>query len=194
MTPRMPSTPARSHAVFFGAIALLVIVLVGFILRQEYIVRAGEVTILKTRPVDPRDLLRGEYVVLAYEIQSDDRIRSFVTDHALKTGDAVYVGLTEDAAGVATIDTVEVYERDVPSNADLWLMGTVESDRVRFSDIEQYFVPEGAGLPIERMRGDINVEVSIRDGEARIIQLLDAEYQPLDPAAMVEDRADTEWW
>ena len=35
---------------------------------QERVLAGGKVVLLETRPVDPRDLLRGDYVILNYRI------------------------------------------------------------------------------------------------------------------------------
>ena len=36
--------------------------------RQEFLLRRGTVVLLESAPVDPRDLLRGDYVILSYKI------------------------------------------------------------------------------------------------------------------------------
>lgn len=38
--------------------------LLGTVFVQERALRAGVVILLETRPVDPRDLLRGDYLIL----------------------------------------------------------------------------------------------------------------------------------
>src|SRR3989304_6996399 len=54
----------------------------------------GNVVLLKTIPVDPRDLMRGDYVVLRYEITALSK--ELVRDGAkFQRGDAVYVGLAK---------------------------------------------------------------------------------------------------
>lgn len=56
-------------AVLFG-IAVLVqcTLLVLMVADRMQILREGTEVILQTQPVDPRDLLRGDYVVLRYDI------------------------------------------------------------------------------------------------------------------------------
>ena len=49
-------------------IVLQILSLVGFVIYQENLKATGTKIILQTVPVDPRDLLRGEYVDLRYEI------------------------------------------------------------------------------------------------------------------------------
>ena len=56
-------------AVLFGAAILLqCALLVLMVADRVRILREGREVTLQTRPVDPRDLLRGDYVVLGYDI------------------------------------------------------------------------------------------------------------------------------
>jgi GDYXXLXY protein len=53
----------------FGAAALVqVALLTVMVIDRTRILREGTEVTLQTRPVDPRDLLRGDYVVLGYDI------------------------------------------------------------------------------------------------------------------------------
>ena len=52
--------------------------------------------------------------------------------------------------------------------------------------MEQFYVPEGAGRPIERLRSDLHVEIALKDGEARVVQLLDDELNVIDPTTYLE--------
>src|SRR2546430_1537864 len=53
----------------FGVAALLQVVLLAvMIIDRAQILREGTEVTLQTRPVDPRDLLRGDYVVLGYDM------------------------------------------------------------------------------------------------------------------------------
>ena len=45
-------------------IGLQVAWILGTVARQEYGLARGATALLETRPVDPRDLLRGDYVIL----------------------------------------------------------------------------------------------------------------------------------
>jgi len=173
----------KKHGVFIGAIVFLVAALGLFIISQERILSGGEVTILKTAPVDPRDLLRGEYVILAYEIQQDQQISAFIEKSSLRTGDPVFISLKEDARGVASLADVHVNKPH--GQSDLWLQGEVRGNRVSFPDIEQYFVPEGAGLPIERLGDSIHAEISLHRGNARVMQILNEKLMPLNPETFI---------
>lgn len=47
---------------------LWVAVAAAFIFSKQIILKTGKTILLETLPVDPRDLLRGDYVVLSYKI------------------------------------------------------------------------------------------------------------------------------
>jgi len=53
---------------FIVVLALQSVWLLGTVFVQERALRQGTVILLETRPVEPRDLLRGDYVILNYKI------------------------------------------------------------------------------------------------------------------------------
>jgi len=53
---------------FIIIVCLQVLLLFGIIAYREYWIATGDKVVLKTTPVDPRDIFRGDYVNLTYEI------------------------------------------------------------------------------------------------------------------------------
>ena len=149
------------------------IILLGFVIIKEFTLQTGEEVLLKTRPVDPRDLFRGDYVVLRYEISTLD-LGSIPTDYTgFENGDKIYVGLSiKEEYGSPS----KIY-RNSPKEG-LYLKGTVKDVRNNMLNveygIENYFVPEGEGRAIERQTGgNLDVKVSIdKFGNAGIKTLL----------------------
>ncbi len=82
----------KKHLAFLAAIILFVIVLASGVYTQEDLRRNGQQVILSTVPVDPRDLLRGDYVDLAYEIGRGEKAVAFAK--ALPEPSIVYTLLT----------------------------------------------------------------------------------------------------
>lgn len=82
----------KKHLAFLGAIILFVIVLASGVYMQEDLRRNGQQVILATIPVDPRDILRGDYVDLAYEIGRGERAQEFAK--SLSSPQIVYTTLT----------------------------------------------------------------------------------------------------
>ncbi|WP_018322861.1 GDYXXLXY domain-containing protein [Bradyrhizobium sp. WSM2793] len=175
-------------AVLFGvAVLLQCLLLVLMVADRMQILREGVEVTLQTQPVDPRDLLRGDYVVLRYDI-------SQVPAGALagKPADArhpiVFVKLAPNANGL--YQAVSVHAEPVPVTApDVLIRGRVAnyggacgSGRHTFCDnlpikygLESYFVPEGEGKKLEQARNQQKLRVVaavLPSGRAAIKRLL----------------------
>lgn len=141
----------------FVAVSFLWIALaVGLIISKQHIIRTGKTVLLETVPVDPRDFLRGDYVILRYKISTIDLQQIQSEKSYYGQGERVYVKLEPkekfwEARAVKT-------KRPVSDN------GVYIKARVKYCynkkldlnyGIESYFVPEGEGKDIEKnMRGN----------------------------------------
>lgn len=116
--------------------------------------------LLETVPVDPRDLLRGDYIILGYKIGVlPDKTPD---GESWREGETVYVALRQNGAFWET-DYISQYDPE----EGRYIRGIVRNGRIVF-DLEKYFVPEGKGRP----PGKITVDVALRpDGRAQIKQL-----------------------
>ena len=172
MTPKV-------KRLFIMVIALQVVLLLSLVGYRESILIMGRTAVLQTVPVDPRDLFRGEYVVLRYDIttlgqdSNTPGAKRYNLRGEINEGDTVYVTLTN---GNGNPYYMEVQAGEPTDDADLFLKGRVTQKRgdmitVEYG-IEQYFVPEGRGLEIERA-DDVKVKVKInRSGTAAIEELI----------------------
>jgi uncharacterized membrane-anchored protein len=174
----------NKHGLFLGSILFLILVLVGFVVVQERILTNGTEIILETRPVDPRDLFRGEYVILRYKIENDSLIRQKISNYDIADGSAIYIRLVADNRQIASVAEVSKIKPDLLTG--LWIRGEVSGRIARFPDLEQYFVPEGAGTPIERLGDDVYVRARILNGEARVLGLLDENLNEIDAYDYIE--------
>jgi uncharacterized membrane-anchored protein len=116
--------------------------------------------LLETRPVDPRDLLRGNYLTLGYQIsvppaemENLDRGEGKTVFVRLKPQDGFYV-----------IDTVA----DAPvEDGAPWLRAHWKNQLLDYG-IDRYYMPETLGTP----DGRIAVEIGIRkSGAAQITRI-----------------------
>lgn len=84
------------------AIFLQLIVLAYMAGEREYILRNGKVIHLRTAPLDPRDLFRGDYVRLNYEISriAVNMIKGANGDTEIKKGAKIYLNLKEGPNGL----------------------------------------------------------------------------------------------
>jgi uncharacterized membrane-anchored protein len=159
--------------IFIGIGIFWLVVIVGFIGIKEYTLQTGEEVLLKTVPIDPRDLFRGDYVILSYEISTLD-LNSLQTDTSeFKENEQVYIALNKiDGYGEAS----GIF-KNKPTEG-LFIKGKVQRSSTSrlFIEygIESYFVPEGQGLKIERARaGSVDVKVAIdKNGNVGIKTLL----------------------
>jgi len=138
----------------------LIVLMVGDRVR---ILRSGTEVTLKTRAVDPRDFLRGDYVVLNYDISS-------VSTGELKDTPAsdkfVFVKLARGADGFHV--PVSAHREPVAVGPGEVLIRGRVTDRSFCGDnrrlfcssvqldygLESFFVPQGEGREIEKARND----------------------------------------
>jgi len=146
-----------------GLAVLLQILVLGYMVgEREHILRNGKIIYLRTAPIDPRDLFRGDYVRLNYEI-SNISARNLPRGDAtgLAKGSKVYVILTENSNGLYELGHVSPTEPPT----GIYLAGrslydfrhrmTGHSLRLKYG-IEAYFVQQGKGRQIEQRLGNRN--------------------------------------
>ncbi|WP_246066788.1 GDYXXLXY domain-containing protein [Paenibacillus koleovorans] len=130
---------------------------------------------LQTVPVDPRDLLYGDYVTLQYEIS---RLKPELWKgggEQPEQGDVVYVVVKPGGNGVHS--AAGIYG-DKPSvgEGEAVLKGRVdyswnEAIVVKYG-LERYYIPEGTGKELEQRAGDLIVQVKVASwGQSRIVGL-----------------------
>jgi uncharacterized membrane-anchored protein len=162
--------------------AIVQFTLLGMMIANEvHPLRTGTAIKVTTVPVDPRDLLRGDYVVLSYEFNDVDSLPGF---NDLKQSGPVYVSMKQDGelwkpTGVSS---------EMPKEG-IFLRGSRRYHWVTYG-IESYFVQEGKGLEIEKAmrqdRASVVVELMVAsNGQAKIKTVKVTEYKPeMDRSAM----------
>lgn len=173
--------------ILFGAVALIQIALLGaMVMDRAQILRDGTEVKLQTRPIDPRDLLRGDYVVLGYDI-SQLPSGSLRNQPAGSRNPTVYVRLAPNADGLYEARSVHTSAVPVKS-PEILIRGRVlygascgpnglsfcENVTIRYN-LEKYFVPEGEGKKLEDARNNRKLTVVaaiLPSGRAAIKRLL----------------------
>ena len=154
------------------AIAAQFIVLSGMIFMQMIPHVSGTTVWLKVVPVDPRDMFRGDYVILSYEMNrpSSGSWPDFHPDGST-VGSAVYVPLVLDADGIH--HRAERYLSEPPTSG-LYIKGNRQTNgRIEYG-IERFYVQAGTGLDYEQAArtGTLSAEIAIGgDGQAGVKQL-----------------------
>lgn len=140
---------------------------------KEYSLHFGKEVMLRVVPVDPRDLFRGDYVILSYGISvisADQRVFYSYGDtyqDSVYTGNTLYITLIKDGDYYKGGNIYKTKPEE-----GLFIKGTAESGRRSYSDdeinntgvrisygIENFFVPEGEGKAIESERNQNKVAV-----------------------------------
>ncbi|WP_395174602.1 GDYXXLXY domain-containing protein [Roseibium alexandrii] len=173
---QQPATRSRKLSPFlkWGLIALVQLTLIALPLigRLDVQISGKEVT-LALVPVDPRDLLRGDYVIINLAIA---RVSIDLPGaNEVKEGDRVYVRLAPGTDGVMRAASVD---KAPDASGTAAMAGTVRS--VGGSDIridygiDAFFLPEGDGLIIEDLDTErVNLVVAVtEDGRSLPLRLL----------------------
>ena len=145
-----------------GILGLIILVFGGFVIVNEFTLVTGEDVFLKTLPVDPRDLLRGDYVILSYAIEREPSIQTFISQNKLQEGDEFYIALTLDNDKMAGFEQVSIRKPDKILSIKAKVGKKILDQTYAIeTGIGKYFVPEGRGHEVERWRGNLDVLVSI---------------------------------
>lgn len=116
---------------------------------------------LEVAPVDPRDLIRGDYIILRYP-GLDTIVNSRTVDEPLAATSYVTLKQTGNLWTGVEVRTSE------PDDGTAFLLVKSNNGNHPEYGIETYYVPEGKGRP----RGKLVMEVAVRaDGQAQIRQL-----------------------
>jgi uncharacterized membrane-anchored protein len=167
-----------------GAIAAIIV-------NRAMLLTQGREIVLNVTPVDPRDLLRGDYVRLGYAIS---QIPGSLASRREDKGKSIFVtlerqGSPEDgkwvpvAASPERPAAPEAENRITLRGAMLWLWTSLPSDEASRNittvhvdyGIETYFVPENTGHDLEQATRDGAVKAVISvslDGHAAIKGLI----------------------
>jgi uncharacterized membrane-anchored protein len=183
--------------VLFGVAALVQVALLTLmIVDRVQILREGTEVTLQTRLVDPRDLLRGDYVVLRYDIsqlqagsllnQPTGTRNPMVFVKLAPNRDGLYEAVSVHADAVAVASPEVLIRGRVARVAYGAACGTAELTfcdkllHVRYN-LESYFVPQGEGRWLEQDRNQRKLTVVaavLPSGRAAIKRLL-VDGQPI---------------
>jgi len=129
------------QAKFIAAITLQVIIVFAIIISKLSVLSGGTDILLRIEPVDPRDMLRGDYATFQYSNVSN----VFSDNQQIKNGDTVYVTLEQSGNYWIAKDV----QKTKPFGGEIALKGKVASSNGSgihiVYGIEQYFIPEGKG-------------------------------------------------
>lgn len=157
-----------------------IVVIGGFIAFKEFTLQTGDEILLKTRPVDPRDLFRGDYVILRYDINTINTDNLSYQASDFTEDGKIYVLLNVDDNKIGSLSDID---KNKP-NEGIFIKGTVKNVRdKRLSveyGIESYFVPEGEGKEIERNLSKMYTKVAVDNFGNAVIKSLVLDGKDID--------------
>ena len=143
--------------------------LLGTAAVQEHALATGKVILLETARVDPRDLLRGDYLILNYKISDvPTNLFSPPVTKDLRHDTKIYVALTLGTNHFYEVTRASTNEF-APSANEVLLRGKssrswnspTNSIHVEYG-IEHFYVTEGTGNPTGKLTAQVVVSASGR--------------------------------
>ncbi len=176
-----------------AAAVLVALLQIGFlasmIAGRAAVLRNGQEVTLAVEPVDPRDLLRGDYVILGYNISRVPASLFPAAQERASSGDdrRVYVRVKADENGIGqpVAASFDAPPAIAAAEGEVDIRGTTHSrweEGTRFIDvrygIERFYVPEREGRAIEANLNQraFRMKVAVvADGTAQIKSFHDGE-------------------
>lgn len=178
----------RCNAYQLLALLFPILLLLGMLYQPLITLTSGETIQLETRPLDPRDLFRGDHVMLSYDIESipyTPYFQSLSADPSALYGKTIYVSLKKSG----TYHTVEGIQLEKPTSG-IYLKGRVQhilpvdssgqdlthGNVIIDYGLDNYFVPENTGKDLEEKarQGEVIATITVKDGYA-ILKKVDAQ-------------------
>lgn len=153
-------------------------VLIGMVTVSALPLWTGDEIKIKTIPVDPRSLFRGNYALLRYDISQIELTGMTENNSNIRRSEVVYVSLMQDEDGYYQMSTASFNRPD----DGIYIRGRVQGNRyyspqdkidVKYG-IEAFFAPKEKALALEKQLRDGGVAVLMvsKSGKARLKNVL----------------------
>jgi Uncharacterized membrane-anchored protein len=168
---------SREALLVVAFVGLQIAILVLMIVLDGLPLVLGERLRLKVVPVDPRDLFRGDYVVLDYGFNRLGRQaeglpagQNWNSYDADLSGRDVYVALRQEGDHY-----VGASASLAPQASGPYIRGTMDWPGHITCGIEAYYVEQGEGLRLEQSirSGNLLAEVTVWRGKAKLVRLIE---------------------
>jgi uncharacterized membrane-anchored protein len=155
-------------------VALQTLALAYMIFDRQTMLNSSRVVTLKVIPVDPRDIFRGDYVVLSYDVSRLDMTKIDGEDK-FASGDTAYVTLQNQGEEWKAVAISHKPMASVPGGvamkATVQYADAPSEDTTSISPvmvtltygIESYFVPQGTGraIEVEAAQGKLSADIAV---------------------------------
>ncbi len=178
---------------FILAVGLQVLVILAIIIFKLSVLSGGTEVFLRIEPVDPRDMLRGDYATFQYS--SISNIDSYIArEQQIRNGDTVYVVLYQNGQ----YWTARTMQKTKPDEGEIFLKGKVasggeevQSDIMPYQQfnrsgarfhvvygIEEYFIPEGKGRGFSLWDKEAGARVVVDDNGNAVLKQIYINEKP----------------
>ena len=171
---------------FTIAIAVQLAIIFGLLIFKMSILSSGTDVLLKIAPVDPRDPLRGDYVVFEYDIS---RINEYSFGYSpIRNNDTIYVPLKQ--RGKYWTASYGIQKTKPVDTANIFIKGKIASGEGTDSslsfrntyhiiyNIEEYFIPEGAGRGVSFWNKEAYARVTIDQSGNPVLRQIFVDDKP----------------
>lgn len=166
-----PAMSRRNLWIGIAAVALVQAAVLGWMIwERSHLLSTGREVVLEVIPVDPRSLFQGDYVALGYDIT-----RVPVTEDKMRRGATIYVTLQKTGDRWHPLTTSTKKPENLPPD-QVVIKGNVVYASAPTSTapgqatvhygIEDFFVPEGTGLELEKLVGQKKLDALIAIDDA----------------------------
>ncbi len=169
--------PKRTMWALLALVALMQsAVLAHVVYSRGQLLKHGREIVMQVTPVDPRDIFRGDYVILGFPMSRIEYTgeKFGALSEGLEPGGEIYVTMTPGSDNGWSVAKVSATYPKENGTGDAVLKGRVERiDRnagpdktwvsARFG-IESYFVPEGTGKVLEQQVRDQKIQAILAIG------------------------------
>ncbi len=149
---------------------IVFIALNAIIIQKETVLKNGKTVLLQLAPVDPRSLIQGDYMILAYRIAPEAEESAF-KDHSSEG--KLVIKLDKNNVG----HFVRIYKNET-LREDEWLLHFRKRGRLRIG-AESFFFQEGHASYYSNARyGELK---AAQDGKCVLVGLRDDRFRKLKP-------------
>ncbi len=162
------------HAPFIAAIALQLLILIAIPMKKVIARMSGARIVLKTRPVDPYNIMSGYYVTLSYEVERPEQPDAPLRKR--KQNATAWVVVEPAQPAWRFVKVVDQKPSQLPADQVAIRAKWRGSSRLRLEGAGRLYIPEDQRKDVERLMRERGreglVELAIsEDGEAAVIKL-----------------------
>lgn len=142
-SPKFSGLDGKRNKIFALIIAAQIGTLFAFGLPYAQTLAFGKTVTLKCHTYDPRDMLKGDYVAITYDVDSKVNLKAF------KPGETAYLTLKKKSRFWQPVSASKTLPKSLSQDEAAMRVTVNEGLSSITTGIERYYVPEGAATQID---------------------------------------------